>query len=699
MKKKFLLSLIILQVTLLVLLQSAALAQEVRTYTLKDIGFQKDIVLYGITPAQTFFFPIPRSGIDFSKSYFELHYSFSSILSEYSNIKVSINDVPVYTSFYKTAITSPIVRISLAGVKQADILESEKPLLKIEVGGYLNITDDRCRDLATQALWLVIKQESKLALSFPTDISKNFIADFFSSRMENNLILIPKNLDPQLAGATMWVNTRMLEDVKTTTINYDSFEEIDINKIGMFTHVICVGKVDNLMSLPIPLAMNKENIKDQFKQDLTLDDGFLLTKTFGGTKVLYVTGETSTAVQKASGTLVNPKHYAKLLSNFAVIRYIEPFKVKSFKDNKYKLTLDELGYEKLQTKGIGSLRITLYFSELDLAKSIDNVDFYLYSKYTPVRATFPSGFLNVYLNDVLVESKRLDESGKFNGLYVTFPKYLFKKVNTCDIEYNYFPDEGECRDDLTQFVGEIYSYSYFDITTGVTENVNNFSKFPNSFLLNTYVVFQSNPLPQHIKSAASVIRSIQTLSRQTQYYPPAMSFAEMFNTMENSINNYIVVASDVQYNKASFEYLPLDMNQRFKIISSSTKQVMFEYSDDMPIAVMQLTRTLTNNQVLLLSSYGDQGKNYLVQLADHFSQRISNVDGNVAILSGTDYPLFFKTTEAIDKILYTTRESVPIKISWDKYKYVWLLIGWMAIIVISILLYFRSRRGVRIARS
>jgi len=178
-----------------------------------------------------------------------------------------------------------------------------------------------------------------------------------------------------------------------------------------------------------------------------------------------------------------------------------------------------------------------------------------------------------------------------------------------------------------------------------------------------------------------------------------MSFAEMFNTMENSNNNYIVVSSDVQYNKASFEYLPLDMNQRFKIISSSTKQVMFEYSDDMPIAVMQLTRTLTNNQVLLLSSYGDQGKNYLVQLADHFSQRISNVDGNVAILSGTDYPLFFKTTEAIDKIFYTTRESVPIKISWEKYKYVWLLIGWIVIIGISILLYFRSRRGVRIARS
>jgi hypothetical protein len=699
MKKKLLLSLFILQVILLVLVSSAAIAQEIRTYTLKDIGFQKDIVLYGITPAQTFFFPIPRSGVDFSNSYFELHYSFSSILSEYSNIKVSIDDVPVYTSFYKSAVTSPVVRISLAAVGQTDLLELEKPLLKIEVGGYLNITDDRCRDLATQALWLVIRQESKLALSFPTDVSKNFIADFFSSRMENNLFLVPKVLDPQIAGATMWINTRILEDVKASTINYDSFEEFDINKLGMFTHIVCVGKVDNLMSLPIPLAISREAIKEQFKQDLASDDGILLTKTFGRTKVLYVTGETSNAVQKASGTLVNPKNYAKLLSNFAVIRYIEPFKIKSFKDNKYKLTLDELGYERLQTKGIGSLRITIYFSELDLAKSLDNVDFYLYSKYTPVKETFPNGFLNIYLNDVLVESKRLDASGAFNGLYVSLPKYLFKKVNNCDIEFNYFPDEGECKDDLTQFVGEIYSYSYFDISTGIPEKVSNFNKFPNSFLLNTYVVFQANPLLQHIKAASSIIRSIQTLSRQTQYYPPAMSFAEMFNTMENSNNNYIVVSSDVRYNKESFEYLPLDMNQRFKIISSTTKQVMFEYSDDMPIAVMQLTRTLTNNQVLLLSSFGDQGRNYLIQLADYFSQRISHVDGNVAILSGTEYPLFFKTTEAIDKILYTTKERVPIEISWDKYKYVMLLIGWIIIIGISILLYIRSRRGVRIARS
>ena len=40
-------------------------AQDFKEISLRDIGFQKDIVLYGITPAQTFFFPIPREGIDF----------------------------------------------------------------------------------------------------------------------------------------------------------------------------------------------------------------------------------------------------------------------------------------------------------------------------------------------------------------------------------------------------------------------------------------------------------------------------------------------------------------------------------------------------------------------------------------------------------------------------------------------------------
>lgn len=700
MNKKLLLLLIFVQIAI-PFFSRITYSQESRTYSLKDIGFQKDIVLYGITPAQTFFFPIPRSGIDFSNSYFELHYAFSSLLSQYSNIKVSINDVPVYTSFYKTSVTHPIVRISLAGVKMEELLVTEKPLLKIEVGGYLNITDDRCRDLATQALWLVVSQESKLFLSYDIDPYKNFISDFFSGKMESPLILIPKNLDPQLAGSAMWINTRLLEDIKSSAISYNSFEEFDINKIGTYSHIFCVGNTTSLMSLPIPLAISKDKISELVKQDLTPEDGILFTKNISGTKILYVTGETAKAVQKAAGTLVNPKQYAKLLSNSAVIRYIEPFKIKAFKDNKYKLTLDELGYEKLQTKGIGSLRITMYFSELDLAKSINSVDFYLYSKYTPVQQTFPNGFLNIYLNDVLVESKRLDQSGAFNGLYVPLPKYLFKKVNTFDLEYNYFPDEGECKDDLSQFVGEIYSYSYFDITTGGVEDINNFNKFPNYFLLNTYVVLQSNPQPEHIKSAASIIRSIQNLSRQMQYYPPTMTFAEMFNSMENSSNNFIVVSSDVRYNKESFEYLPLDMNQRFKIISSSTKQVMFEYSDEIPIAVVQITRTLTNNQVLLVSSYGVEGKSYLVQLADQFSQRMGNIDGNVAILSGSEYPLIFKTTEAIDKILYTPEKVTEgIKgIQLDKYKYVWLLILWIIILGVSILLYFRSRRGVRIART
>ncbi len=100
----------------------------------------KDIVLYGITPAQTLFFPVPRGGIDFQNSYFELHASFSTILSDYSNIKISVNDVPVYTAFFKNISANPIIRIPLTDVKLEDLLMAEKPLLKIEVGGYLNIT-------------------------------------------------------------------------------------------------------------------------------------------------------------------------------------------------------------------------------------------------------------------------------------------------------------------------------------------------------------------------------------------------------------------------------------------------------------------------------------------------------------------------------------------------------------------------------
>lgn len=675
-----------------------SLAQNFKEISLRDIGYQKDIVLYGITPAQTLFFPVPRGGIDFSNSYFELHASFSSILSEYSNIKISVNDVPVFTSFFKNISANPIIRIPLDDVKLEDLMMSEKPLLKIEVGGYLNITDDRCRDLATQGLWMVIRQKSKLVLNYSEKL-KNTIADFLSDKFDRVLILTPKRMTPILAGNAMWLNARLLDLVKAENIFYGSFEEINPSRINEFTHVIAVGKTDELMSLPVPFSIGRDEIINSSKQQFTLDDGLLFVKIFGNTKVLYVSGDNDKAVQKSAAAIVNPKQYHKLLSNFSLVRYIEPFKIKSFVGNKYKLTLDELGFEKIQTKGIGSLRITMFISELELAKYIGSVDFYLHSKYTPVKQTFQNGFINIYLNDVLVESKRLDHTGTINGLMVQLPKYLFKKINTFEIEFNYFPDEGECRDDLTQFVGEVYSYSYFDVTAESVSKASNFNNFPNAFLTNTYVVFQSTPLPEHVQAAASIVNAIQKISKQEQYFPPIMSFAEMFATMENSNNNYIVVSSDVKYNKDSFEYLPLDLSQSFKIISSSTKQVMFEYSDNMPIAVMQLTKTLTSNNVLLVSSYGQEGKSYLVKLADQFSQRIGNIDGNVAIMSGADYPLVFKTAEALDKILYTQPvEKAPIKIQWDKFKYFWIILAWVIIIGLSILLYTRSRRGVRIAR-
>lgn len=673
-------------------------SQSFNEISLKDIGFQKDIVLYGITPAQALYFPIPRGNIDFQNSYFELRASFSTILSDYSNIKISINDVPVYSTFFRNLSTNPVIKIPLSDVKLEDLMVSDKPLLKVEVGGYLNITDDRCRDLSTQGLWMVIRQGTKIVLSY-SEKDKNTIADFFSDRIERILILTPKRLNPSLAGNAMWINAKLLEQIKSENISFASFEEVDPNTLRNFNHAIVIGKTDELMSLPIPFSINKEEINSQTTQQVAVDDGLLFVKLFEGKKVLYVTGDNDKAVQKSAAAIVNPKQFMNLLSNFSIIRYIEPFKVKTFVGNKYKLTLDELGFERIQTKGIGSLRITMFISELELAKYIGSVDFYLYGKYTPVKEQFQNGFVNIFLNDVLVESKRLDPSGTINGLIVKLPKYLFKKINTFEVEFNYFPDEGECRDDLTQFVGEVYSYSYFDVAAENSIKASNFSNFPNSFLTNTYVVFQSNPLPEHIQAAASIVNAIQKISKQEQYYPPIMSFAEMFATMENSNNNYIVISSDVRYNKDSFEYLPLDLSQNFKIISSSTKQVMFEYSDKMPIAVMQLTRTLTSNNVLLVSSYGQEGKGYLVKLADQFSQRLGTIDGNVAIMSGSDYPLVFKTAEALDKILYTEPvKKETVKISWDKFKYLWIILAWILIIGLSIVLYMRSRKGVQIAR-
>jgi len=419
-------------------------SQNFKEISLKDIGYQKDIVLYGITPAQTLFFPVPRGGIDFQNSYFELHMSVSTILSDYSNIKISVNDVPVYTAFIRNVSTNPIIKIPLNEVKLEDLMMSEKPLLKIEVGGYLDITDDRCRDLATQGLWMVIKQKSKLVLNYSEQL-KNTIADFFTDKFERILILTPKRMNPNLAGSIMWINTRLLDLIKSENITYSSFEEIDPSKIQNYSHVIAIGKTDELMSLPVPFSIERGEISNQAKQTFTPDDGVLFVRLFGGTKVLYVTGDNDKSVQKSSAAIVNPKQFVKLLSNFSLVRYIEPFKIKSFVGNKYKLTLDELGFERIQTKGIGSLRITMFISELELAKYIGSVDFYLYSKYTPVKQTFQNGFINVYLNDVLVESKRLDQTGTINGLMVSLPKYLFKKMNTFEIEFSYFPDEGECR--------------------------------------------------------------------------------------------------------------------------------------------------------------------------------------------------------------------------------------------------------------
>ncbi|NTU74367.1 cellulose biosynthesis cyclic di-GMP-binding regulatory protein BcsB, partial [Candidatus Roizmanbacteria bacterium] len=609
----------------LVLLSSRAFSEEQSIVTLKDLGFQKDVALYGITPSQTFFFPVPVAGVDYKNSYLELSYAFSSVLSKSSLIRVSINDVPVYSEVFSAINANPVVRIPLSSVDETAISEKEKPLLKVDLAGYLNITDDRCRDLATQALWVVIKQNTRIVLKLTADLTKNYIADFFARKIANPMILVPTKLDVGQATAAIWVNAKLLNDVKSKNIDYDYFETIKGYDLGNHKSVVIIGDIESLANLPGALKATREEIQSLSGSQITPEDGILFTRVVDSTRILYITGDNGNAIQKAAKTLITPREFAKLLTNFALIRYIEPFRIKTFTDEKYKLTLGDLGYERLQTKGIGSLRITIYFTELEIARALDKLDFYLYSKYTPVRKTLTNGYLNLYMNEVLIESKRLDENGSFNGVYVSIPKYLQKKVNTLDIEFSYFPDEGECMDDLAQFVGEIYTYSYFDITNGKSSKPENFTDFPNSFLTNTSVVLQNNPAPEHLKAAAIIVNSIQKLSRNIEYYPNAITFAEMFNTMDNSRTNFIVVSSDVKFNKESFEYLPVDMNQKFKIVSSSTKQVLFEYTDAVPIAIMQMTRTLTSNDVLIVSSYGEEGKSFMVKLVDQFGQRISSV--------------------------------------------------------------------------
>lgn len=129
-----------------------------------------------------------------------------------------------------------------------------------------------------------------------------------------------------------------------------------------------------------------------------------------------------------------------------------------------RVSFDELGLRNLQVTGVGQLGLPITVTQFDLGGPVDSLHAELFGSHTPttdgIQAT-----LEIFVNDVLVHTDDLDDSGTFAADF-DIEGSLLRRDTELDVRVAHTPAGGECRLGVHPFIIQVDPGSYFDVSPG-----------------------------------------------------------------------------------------------------------------------------------------------------------------------------------------------------------------------------------------
>ena len=661
MKSKFLLS------ALLALFIGASNAQTLRTF--ESMGYD-DVSIQGITGSVSYFLKIkPDDNVNASKLI--LHIAASQVLNPNNSfIIVSLKDIPVETRRIQVTPTDTMFTIEVP--LNESYLQPDGRFIKLKISSKMSIGDEYCKDIDNPAVWINIKNTSRVSPVQQADITyqrslKEWIQEFSS-------VYSPASADLDDLAAGGLVYTILKQTTSKKKVYTGIYNPQDSLPQGILT-----GIADKL-------PYNVRQVIPSLNKGQGLISLARVATGLGFRTVMVVTGADAEGYRKAINTLASNRRMSssfseKLLVDEAVPSY-------SAVDNQSPLitTLESLGGTPGLLEGIGSLRSKFLFSLTEFNAIPNKLTFHLESYFSVLKPD-DRGFLNIYLNQNLVYNANLMNRSNFIE-DIDLKPYMLSKFNTLEVEYRFHPGTNICKDGFSNFFAFVNTKTSILTFSGEKENkFYSFFNFPAEF----------RKVPTKIVISPSLYNSNLSSSIGELFYQLNAPFNPNYNrlivpplvasdkTTMDDLKGYNVIAllNKMDPFVKNFSQLPMQFTKDFQIYKDKDGKTEYSLNDFANSGVAQIFRE-RGSTILLIAATGNDSSNKVAfeSVIKNFSTQLTEIESNVCVAQGNGKSnYFFKLPEGNDLVSYRGDQN-SFLIFWEKFKWI-VLIGLLVLVVLA----------------
>lgn len=615
-----------------------------------------------------------------------------ALIKRLSYINVIINDKSAYSS----SLTADSIQQITLNLSRADL--SADKFLKIQVKTLCTISDDKCKDMDNPAMWMKIKSYSYLSLVKST-------SNFFNNVNIGNCF--------ETMRAVVYPANPTLHDLKAVAWAYARLKKADVRNIAVYQegqvpdsikNYIEVGNLSRLTpakrAMLKVLPQNGEGLFYLNKTAVSMVDTVVrlvnvkgrlitvksLTQATVPSEVLFITGADDAGYEKTITALGNINILNSTFGDYLIIDKAENKFFKTIDENRSKLSFRQIGGTTNFMSGLGNLKSVYNFKNSDFSFTPKEVEIRVIANYSSL-AQGDRGYLNIYLNGMLISSEKLDASGKLNTS-VTINRYQHHKYNTLETEFRFYSNGGNCNAGFNGFFAEVdVDKSYLESKNPFITSDLSFYQYPEAFNSGTTrIVLTKKYAPYASAAMGEIIYELNNNINANNF--PVFEYSEGMDKNELKKNNIIALLSHDDPLMDDFPDAPIKFNHKFRLYNNENNKVVYSLSDSVSNGLAQIFYGRSNNPVLVLTATGKNLADAFTSASKSITEQLSTLSSNVAISDVSSNKYLFNISKSSENLEYIDTKSVLTRF-WESYN-LYILLGMLVLILLSFL-YIRAK--------
>ena len=673
----------------LFLLSTSSFAQKIVSF--KAMGHE-DEAIQGMSGSTAYYIKIDPL-IEMNGSKLVLFFEPSqALIRDKSFINVLINDKSAYSS-----------RLSKDSIQQISLnlsrndLSSDK-FLKIQVKTLLTVSDEKCKDLDNPAMWLRVKSYSYLNL---VKSNANFFANVNIGNSFETMRAIVYPASPTLLDlkAVAWAYSRLKKaDVKNIMV----YQEGNLpDSVKNYVVVGQLGRLNGTQRGMIKVTPQRgEGLMYLNKATVNTADTIVRLVNAGGkimavkslaestvpSQILYITGADDAGYEKSITALGNINILNSTFGDYLLINKAENTFFKTIDENKSKLSFRQIGGTTNFLSGIGNLSSVYNFKNSDFSFTPKEVEIRVVANYSSL-APGDRGYMNIYLNGMLIQSERLDGSGKLNTA-VTINRYQHHKYNTLETEFRFYSSGGNCLNSFNGFFAEVdVDKSYLESKNPFVTSDLSFYQYPEAFNNGTTrIVISKKYAPFAAGALGEIIFELNNNINANNF--PEFTYSGDMDVADLKKNHIIALLAADDPLMKEFPDAPIKFDRKFRLYNNENNKIVYELSDSVSNGLAQIFYGRSNNAVLVLTATGKNLSEAFRSASLSITEQLSTLSSNVAISDVANNKYLFNISKSSENLEYIDTKSVLTRF-WESYN-LYILLAMLVLILLSFL-YIRAK--------